>query len=189
MNHFPSVSPAHVHHMMRTGAKVEIIDVRTPSEYRSGHIDGAQLLPLDEIQPGKLAALTENSDKAPDSTLYITCQSGARAQQAAERLAATSEHKITLIEGGTQAWDQAGLPMKRCGDTISLERQVQIAIGSLIVLKVIFGFTVHELFFVLSALIGSGLIVAGITRWCGMARLIAKMPWNQRGDCPQEAAA
>ena len=130
-----------------------------------------------------LVLLQQNADQ----TVYVTCYSGARAQRAAERLTATGHGNITLIEGGTQAWEQAGLPMRRCGNMISLERQVQIAVGSLIILKVVFGFTIHELFFVLSALIGSGLIMAGITRWCGMAHLIARMPWNRGGDCVNQA--
>ena len=76
--------------------------------------------------------------------------------------------------------------MQRCGSAMSLERQVQIIIGMLLVLKVFFGFTVHELFFAAIPIIGAGLIVAGITRWCGMARLIAMMPWNQGTDCSRQ---
>jgi len=72
---------------------------------------------------------------------------------------------------------------------LSLERQVQIAIGSLLVLKVFLGFSVHELFFALTAMIGIGLIVAGTTRWCGMARLIAHLPWNRNTNCTQTASA
>ena len=85
---------------------------------------------------------------------------------------------IVLLQGGTEAWEKSGFPMRRIGNAISLERQVQITIGTLLILKVVFGFTVHEVFFVLAALIGAGLITAGVTRWCGMARLIARMPWN-----------
>lgn len=185
----PSIEPARLHALQGAGRKPEIIDVRTPSEYHSGHIDGARLLPLDDLHPKDLKAQVDEASTKSNATLYITCQGGARARQAAERLIDVGFHNVALVEGGTQAWDRAGLPMKRCGNTISLERQVQIAVGSLIVLKVVFGFTVHELFFALSALIGSGLIVAGITRWCGMARLIARMPWNRGGDCANEAAA
>ena len=61
--------------------------------------------------------------------------------------------------------------------------------GSLLVLKVFLGFSVHELFFALTAMIGIGLIVAGTTRWCGMARLIARMPWNRNTNCTQAASA
>jgi rhodanese-related sulfurtransferase len=183
----PSISPARLHALRSKNEDFEIIDVRTPGEYRSGHIKGAKLLPLDELHPENIIARIDNTIPKSKSTLYLTCQSGFRAHQAAERLANAGHHNVMVVEGGTQAWEEAGLPMKRCGRVISLERQVQIAIGSLIVLKVIFGFNVHELFFALSALVGSGLIVAGITRWCGVAQLIARMPWNQDRNCNEEA--
>lgn len=92
-----------------------------------------------------------------------------------------------LLEGGTEAWERSALPMRRCGQAISLERQVQIAVGALLILKVVFGFTVHELFFVAGALIGAGLITAGVTRWCGMARLLARLPWNRGRRCAEPA--
>jgi hypothetical protein len=76
--------------------------------------------------------------------------------------------------------------MQRCGSAISLERQVQIVIGTLLVMKVVFGFTIHELFFAAIPLIGAGLIIAGLTRWCGMARVIAMMPWNKGVDCSKQ---
>jgi hypothetical protein len=66
---------------------------------------------------------------------------------------------------------------------------VQIAIGSLMVLKVFLGFSVHQLFFALTAIIGIGLIVAGTARWCGMARLISRLPWNRNTNCTQAASA
>jgi hypothetical protein len=79
--------------------------------------------------------------------------------------------------------------MVRCGTAIALDRQVQIAVGSLLVLKVILGFTIHEIFFAAVPLIGVGLVVAGLTRWCGMADLLARMPWNRPGRCLDQAAA
>jgi len=79
--------------------------------------------------------------------------------------------------------------VRRCGRAITLERQVQIAIGSLLLLKVGLGFSVHELFFALAALLGAGLIAAGVTRRCGMTTLIARMPWNRNHNCPEQASA
>ena len=184
----PSISPARLHALQRQNRDVDIVDVRTPGEYRSGHIVGARLLPLDDPRPETLRApRSDNTGPDAEQTVYLTCHSGFRADQAAERLVKAGHRKVAVIEGGTQAWEKAGLPIKRCGSVISIERQVQIAIGSLIVLKVIFGFTVHELFFALGALIGSGLIVAGLTRWCGMAQLIAHLPWNRGGGCTEKA--
>ena len=86
---------------------------------------------------------------------------------------------LVLLQGGTQAWEKHALPMHRGQNPISLERQVQITIGALLILKVVFGFAISELFFVGGALIGAGLIISGVTRWCGLARLLARMPWNR----------
>jgi len=94
---------------------------------------------------------------------------------------------LVLVEGGTEAWRKAGFQIERCGTALPLEQQVQIAVGSLLVLKVFAGFTLHELFFVTGAIVGAGLIFAGITRWCGLAQLIARMPWNRGRDCGREA--
>ena len=110
-----------------------------------------------------------------------------RAEKAAYVLRDAGMSNLTLVQGGTEGWQKAGLPVKKCGSALSLERQVQIAVGSLLILKVFFGFTVHELFFVAGAAIGAGLITAGITRWCGMAQLMARMPWNRRRDCSHPA--
>lgn len=184
-----NISPQHVNAFRSQGKEVNLIDVRTPAEYRAGHASGATLLPLDDLKTEPLAAQVQFPSGEQDQTLYLICQSGSRARQAAERLAEAGHRNLALVEGGTEAWEQAGLPMQRCGNAISLERQVQIAIGVLLVLKVLFGFTVHELFFAATALIGAGLIVAGTTRWCGLARLLALMPWNRNSDCSGRATA
>lgn len=184
-----TVAPQRLHALWAQGESVELIDVRTPAEYRAGHAAGAKLVPLDELNPETLSKHVARPGAGRDRTLYLLCKSGSRAQQAAERLAKAGYRNLALVDGGTDAWDKAGLPMQRCGKTIALERQVQIAIGVLLVLKVMLGFTLHELFFAATALIGSGLIVAGTTRWCGMARLVALMPWNRKAGCPEQATA
>lgn len=182
-----SIPPERFAQLRGSDEPAPLIDVRTPAEYRAGHIPGAQLLPLDQLDPDTLGARLGQYGIAPDQTIYLTCHSGARAQQAVERLRDAGFHRLALIQGGTAAWEQAGLPLTRCRGSLALERQVQIAVGTLLVLKVIFGFAFHELFFVAAAFLGAGLIVAGLTRWCGMARLLAVMPWNRAGRCPSES--
>ena len=86
-----------------------------------------------------------------------------------------------MLEGGVTAWEQAGLPVKRGKTVLSLERQVRVAAGLLVLTGVVLGFLVHPAFFGLAAFVGAGLTFAGLTDWCGMAMLLAKMPWNQRG--------
>jgi rhodanese-related sulfurtransferase len=86
---------------------------------------------------------------------------------------------VVCVEGGTDAWEQAGLPVVRGHKVISLDRQVRMAAGLLVLLGVGLSFLVHPAFSALSAFVGAGLLFAGITDTCGMAMLLAKMPWNQ----------
>lgn len=184
-----TISPQQLHDAQARGEYSPVLDVRSPAEYRAGHIPGAQLIPIEELTADAVQQRFERSGLGHTETLYLTCLAGPRAQQAAERLQQAGFDNIALIEGGTQGWQQEGLPLQRCGKAIALERQVQIAIGSLLVMKVLLGFSVHELFFALTAVVGTGLIVAGTTRWCGMAKLMARMPWNRGVDCAEQANA
>lgn len=184
----PSISAESLHRRMEAGFPVDLLDVRSPAEYRASHVRGARSLPLEELDAADLArriGIQGGGDKAP---LYLTCQSGLRAQKAARILLDAGYHNLMLLQGGTEAWRRAGLPMRESA-ALPLEQQVQITIGALLILKVVFGFTVHEFFFVLGALIGAGLVTAGLTRWCGLANLIARMPWNRgRRDAVQSLA-
>ncbi len=188
MDKFRSLSPRFVNDIIELGEQVHLVDVRTPAEYRSGHAAGAQSIPLDQLTPDELTQRLGDAQAGRQKPVFLTCQAGIRAHQAAERLLESGMDNLFLVDGGTEAWSKAGLPMRRCGYAISLERQVQITIGALLVLKVVFGFTVNELFFALIPLIGAGLIVAGLTQWCGLARLIAVMPWNRTSDCGKRVA-
>ena len=188
MNEPNLISPRSLRDLGSQGTRIHLVDVRSTAEYRSGHAAGAVSVPLDQLTPEKLVERLGNSAAGRDQPLYLTCQSGVRAQQAAERLMESGLDNIHLIDGGIDAWMKEGLPMQRCGQALSLERQVQITIGVLLVLKVFFGFTVHELFFAAIPIIGAGLIVTGVTRWCGLARLMSIMPWNRNIDCSKQVA-
>lgn len=87
--------------------------------------------------------------------------------------------KVVNVEGGTQAWQEAGLPVVRGERVLSLERQVRIAAGILVLIGVMFGWIFHPAFFGISAIVGAGLVFAGITDSCAMGMMLAKMPWNQ----------
>jgi rhodanese-related sulfurtransferase len=185
-----TIKPEQLHAAQLRGDQPALLDVRTVAEFRAGHIPGAQLLPVGELRPDEVTRrFKQHAAAGHQEPLYITCRSGARARQAAERLQLAGFTNLALVEGGTQGWELSGLPVRRCSSAISLERQVQIAVGSLLILKVVLGFSVHALFFALAAVIGAGLIVAGVTRWCGMAQLIARMPWNRGEHCPEQMNA
>jgi rhodanese-related sulfurtransferase len=117
-----------------------------------------------------------------DDVLVFHCRSGARTAGNAGRLAAASEGcEAFILEGGLEAWKKAGLPVSiDRRQPIELMRQVQIAAGSLVLLGIVLGALVAPGFYALSAFVGAGLLFAGLSGFCGMARLLAVMPWNRR---------
>lgn len=180
-----TISPQQLHEVVQAGQDVELIDVRTPAEYREVHVSFARNVTLDQLEPAKVAE-DRNGASHP---LYVICRSGSRGKQACEKLFAAGYNNVINVDGGTQAWDQAGLPVVRGQKAISLERQVRIAAGSLVLLGSALGAFVHPYFIGLAAFIGAGLIFAGITDTCGMAMILARMPWNQVTETPHTGAA
>jgi len=153
--------------------EVLLVDVREPAEHRSESIDGACLIPLGEISIDKLP-----STKRP---IVIHCRSGKRSADACSKLlASTPSLDVASLEGGIIAWSQAGFNVKKSGSIIlPLDRQTQIAVGFIAFFGTILGTLINPVFYVLPGFIGAGLMFAGITGWCGMAKLLAKMPWNR----------
>src|SRR5437588_2307126 len=173
-----TISPRQLADLSKTG-KIELIDVRTPVEFREVHVELARNVPLDRLDP---AALIQARNESKDEPLYVICRSGSRGRQACEKFLAAGFTNVVNVEGGTLACVEAGLPVVRGKKAISLERQVRIAAGSLVLLGVLLGWLVHPALFGLSAFIGAGLVFAGITDTCGMAMMLARMPWNQVKD-------
>ncbi|MGA2035027.1 MAG: rhodanese-like domain-containing protein, partial [Thermoguttaceae bacterium] len=159
----------------------ELIDVRTPVEYREVAVESARNVPLDQLDP---AALVGALNAAAQEPLYVVCRSGGRGRQACEKFLAAGFANVVNVEGGTLACVEAGLPVVRGKKAMSLERQVRIAAGSLVLLGALLGWFVDPAFIALSAFVGAGLIFAGITDTCGMGMILARMPWNQ---CSQPA--
>lgn len=167
--------------------EIELIDVRTPAEFEEVHARGARLLPLDELNPERFVQERNGHGGEP---VYLVCRSGDRAAKAADRLERAGLREIRLVEGGTQAWEEAGLPVERGRRMVSLERQVRIAAGSLVVLGAVLGWLIHPALHVISAFVGAGLVFAGVTNTCGMAMVLARLPWNRRrGSCGADANA
>jgi rhodanese-related sulfurtransferase len=174
VNPIASMSPRDVEQRLSAGEPVTIIDVRTPAEFRGVHVVGARNVPLDVLDQ-HTAELRQAAGAGP---LYLICQGGGRSRKACERLAA-QRIAVVNIDGGTNAWVEAGLPVERGKQTISLERQVRIVAGSLALAGALLAWFVHPAFVWLSAFIGGGLLFAGLTDTCGMGILLAKMPWNR----------
>lgn len=175
-----TISPHELQRRREEGKVVELIDVRTPIEYSEIHVEGARLVPLDTLDPHNLSSESAGRNGNP---LYVICRTGSRAAKAYEQLQNAGVENIYSVEGGTLAWEQAGLPVVRGRKVISLERQVRIAAGLLVVLGVTLGWLVHPGFLGLSAFVGAGLVFAGMTDTCGMGLMLAKMPWNRVEEC------
>lgn len=154
---------------------VDLIDVRTPAEYTEVHAGPAVSLPLDQLDAGRVATARQAPAGEP---VYVICRSGSRGRQACERLQAAGCPAVN-VAGGTLAWEQAGLEVVRGRKTMSLERQVRIAAGALVLAGSALAF-VSVYFALVAGFVGAGLVFAGVTDTCGMGMLLARLPWNRR---------
>ena len=175
MNHATSNQPVRLSaqelaRQLESGA-IRVIDVREPMEYAGGHIAGSLNVPLARLADTQL----------PEGPLVLVCQSGNRSLQGCRRLLDRQPSRLLLdLDGGIPAWQQAGLPLQRQANApLPLMRQVQIAAGSLVLLGLILSNTVAPAWIALTWFVGAGLCFAGISGFCGMARLLAAMPWNR----------
>ncbi|MFO0905575.1 MAG: rhodanese-like domain-containing protein [Pirellulales bacterium] len=171
-----TISAAEFATLVQSGQSLEVFDVRTPSEYRELHLELARNVPLTDLEP---AAAWKSRRHSSDAPLYIVCQSGMRGREACERFQRAGFENVVNVEGGTKACEALGLPVRRGRKSISLERQVRIAAGMLVLVGVVLGTWVHPWLYGLSAFVGAGLVFAGVTDTCGMALLLARLPWNR----------
>ncbi len=151
---------------------VTLIDVRTPAEFASGHVPGARNLPLDRLDAQALQSVT--------GPVHVICQGGVRSRKACEQLAAAGVANLVDVAGGTNAWKAAGLPLEGTGGSVfGVERQVRCIIGAGVLIGAALAITVHPYWAGLSGFFGAGLIFAGLTDVCGLALVVAAMPWNR----------
>jgi rhodanese-related sulfurtransferase len=158
----------------RLGAgRALLIDIREPDEFVRRHAKGALSRPLSEFEAAHLTI-------EPARDVIFTCRSGMRTEANCDRLAAAVDGEAYVLRGGLDAWAAAGLPVQEDRKApLELMRQVQIAAGLLVLLGVVLGFTVHPAAFGLAAFVGAGLTFAGVSGFCGMARLLQLAPWNR----------
>jgi rhodanese-related sulfurtransferase len=169
-----TISPIELQKLLAIEPHLPLLDVRTPMEFAEVHVPQARNIPLDELQPGALQL-------PKGEPVYLLCRTQQRAANAAEKFARAGFTQPIVVVGGTQAWVQANLPVERgLAKVVSLERQVRIAAGSLVLIGVLLGWFVHRAFFGLAGFVGAGLVFAGITDFCGMGLLLARLPWNKR---------
>ncbi|MDA9118665.1 rhodanese-like domain-containing protein [Opitutales bacterium] len=160
------------HQERQSNNSIPLIDVRTPAEFGSVHANGAINHPMESFDLSRLSF-------SKTQEVHVICQSGGRSMKVCQKLEGAGFTKIANVEGGTSAWQSAGLPVVEGKKVMSLERQVRIAAGALIVIGSVVGHFYNPAGYGLSAFVGAGLVFAGVTDTCGMGMIIAKMPWNR----------
>lgn len=172
MTSFNSVNAQEVSTLLNENAV--LVDVREPAEFNNLHIPEAKLHPLSSVSA---QSLSHYGDKA----IYIYCQKGLRGQKACEKILQDNPHaNVVNMNGGIEAWQQAGLPTnKGSSNVLPLDRQVQITIGAGVLTFALLGYFYDKSFIFGAAFMGAGLLFAGISGFCGLARLMALAPWNK----------
>lgn len=152
---------------------VDFINVCTPAEYKEKHIKGVRSVPLDTLH-------TKVDELNKKKTIYIHCRSGSRGRQAIEKLQSLGvTAELVNVEGGILAWEEAGNETGSHTSRLPIMRQVFIGAGGLVLIGLLLTHFVDYNFILLPLFVSLGLLVSGTTGWCGMALLLAKMPWNK----------
>jgi rhodanese-related sulfurtransferase len=163
-----TISPLEARDRIEAGAR--LVDIRSPAEFAREHVPGSLNVPQDRLGETPL----------PAGPLIFTCRSGARTGACARQIQASAGPAAFILDGGLGAWRGAGLPVRTDKTRpIDIMRQVQIVAGSLVLLGLLLGLLASPAFLGLSAFVGTGLVFAGFSGWCGMARLLALLPWNR----------
>jgi rhodanese-related sulfurtransferase len=157
-----------------------LLDVRSPAEFAAAHIPGSMLKPVHELDAAAFIAQFGREDK----WVYLLCQTGQRARRVWRQFQEAGFRRCVVVEGGLDAWTAAGLPVVRGpAGTLPLMRQVQIVVGLVTAVGSALALRVDPWFGLIPMLMGCGLVFAGVTGFCGLALLLARMPWNQTASC------
>lgn len=166
----PVLKPAEARQLMNQGAV--LVDIRDRDEHARERVPGAKNHPLSEF---------DNVSFPETAVVIFHCRSGMRTQTNVARLAKAVSGQAYVVEGGIDAWRKSGLPVAvDKSQPIDMARQVQIAAGSMVVLGGVLGFLVSPVFYALSVFVGAGLVFAGISGLCTLAKVLAMAPWNKR---------
>jgi Rhodanese-related sulfurtransferase len=153
-----------------------LIDVRESDEFARMRIAGAHLMPI-----SVLGCLPEDENK--ERPVVFFCRSGRRTTVCEALLDSRGHARTYIMEGGILAWKTAGLPLVEERLSPPIQRQIQLGAGGMVLLLVLLGMIFPSILW-LAALVGLGLMVAGITGFCGLGLLLQRMPWNvANGSC------
>ncbi len=168
------ISPSELEQLIKNDSKVMLVDVRTPGEFKSSHIDSSINIPLGSKE-------FENYLSTPQSeaTNIIICQGGTRAKNACNIIQDKTKLNALVLSGGVNAWEKNGMKTIKSSGAISMERQVRIAAGLFVFLGSILSLIIATNFIYVPIFVGAGLVFSGVTNTCGMARVLSVMPWNK----------
>lgn len=172
MSTLTKIDPKTVAEGLKSG-RFHLIDIREPDEFAREHINGAVSIPLSRVEQAdvKLEA---------GRTAVFHCKSGMRTEANCAKLSGRVAGDALILEGGLDAWKKAGLPVKENAKApLPMNRQVQITAGALVLAGALAGTFLHPAGYGVSGFVGAGLMFAGISGWCGMANVLAVMPWNR----------
>jgi len=166
------LSPGEVSARIKAG-KALLVDIREADEVARERIADSVTTPLSVFEAAHL-------DIQSGRDVVFMCRTGNRTGSNCVRLADRIAGEAFVLDGGLDAWKAQGLPtLTDAKAPLELVRQVHMAAGGLIMIGGLLGLLVHPGFWSLSAFVGAGLFIAGATGFCGMAHVLAVMPWNR----------
>jgi rhodanese-related sulfurtransferase len=177
-----TISAAGLRDRIGSDEKLRLLDVRTPGEFAAARIPGSHNIPL-----GDLDAHTEALSGGTVTDLVLICQSGGRANLAAEKLQAAGHDRVSVLTGGIAAWEGSGGSVQGGGSAWTIERQVRLVAGSLVLGGILASLKFPKAKF-LSGAVGGGLTFAALSNTCLMGSLLAKLPHNRTGSADAAAA-
>lgn len=167
--------------LRQKNGSVRLLDVRTPGEFAAARIPGSQNIPLGDLE-SHADALAKS-----DTELVVVCQSGGRAKMAAETLRAKGRANVAVLDGGLAAWESVGGETAGGSSAWTIERQVRLVAGSLVLTGIALSLKYPKAKF-LSGGIGGGLTFAALSNTCMMGSMLAKLPFNRAASADIDTA-
>ncbi|MDH4279247.1 MAG: rhodanese-like domain-containing protein [Acidimicrobiia bacterium] len=171
------INPAMLRQLRLDDPDIRILDVRTGGEFETVHIPGSYNVPLDTLSEH----VRDLADV--DHPVVLVCQSGGRATQAHETLAAAGKETLHILEGGMDAWQTTGGDVVH-GDTSrwAMDRQVRLVAGSLALAAVAVSAVIPGAKWI-AAGVAAGLTYSAVSNTCAMATMLSKLPYNRTDRC------
>jgi glyoxylase-like metal-dependent hydrolase (beta-lactamase superfamily II)/rhodanese-related sulfurtransferase len=168
------VSPRDALELSRKSLQIKLLDVRSPLEFSQVHIRDSINIPIDML-PAKI-----NDQSQSNQNFIVLCRTGNRSPMAADMLIQSGIHGVKVMQGGMIRWQKEGLPVIKGEGGISLERQVRVGAGVLVLFGIIMAWLLNWAFILVSIFVSCGLIYAGLTDNCLMGMLLMKLPYNKK---------